>query len=195
MTPVMAKTAREKILEAALPLLVAHGRHGVTSEQIRAKAGVSNGSLFHAFPNKEAIAAALYVAAIESYQATVVAELNERRAASATIRALVKAHWDWLDDNELQARFLFGMGRANWSVETSRQTRGLNARMNAAFADWWAARAADVVDLEAEMAMAVLFGPSMTMMLSWLAGGAKPKGAAARLADAAVRSLVKGKSR
>lgn len=193
----MTKPAREKILEAALPLLVAHGLHGVTSEQIRVKAGVSNGSLFHAFANKEAIAATLYVSAIESYQAAVVAELNDARATGTTIRALICAHWAWLDANEQQARFLFGMGRANWSADTSRQTRALNERMNAAYAQWWSARTAagDVAEMTAEMAMAVMFGPSLTMMRSWLAGGAKPRGVAQKMSDAAVRSLVKGKSR
>ena len=54
---------------------------------------------------------------------------------------------------------------------------------------------ANTYPMTAEMAMAVMFGPSLTMMRSWLAGGAKPRGVAQKMSDAAVRSLVKGKSR
>jgi AcrR family transcriptional regulator len=49
----------DAIVEAAVRLLVEHGRLGVTTNAVAERAGVSIGSLYQYFPNKEAIFAAL----------------------------------------------------------------------------------------------------------------------------------------
>jgi AcrR family transcriptional regulator len=49
----------DAIVEAAGRLLVEHGRLGVTTNAVAERAGVSIGSLYQYFPNKEAIFAAL----------------------------------------------------------------------------------------------------------------------------------------
>jgi AcrR family transcriptional regulator len=190
----MVKTAREKILDAALPLFVDHGLAAVRTEDIRTAAGVSNGSLFHAFASKEAIAAALYVEAIASYQAALMDELDGARAAEATIRSLIRAHWAWIAANERKARFLFGMGRPDWNDDARFQTREMNVRLDAQFAEWWRSRvkSGEVLDLPPSTAGAILFGPSLTAMRAMLgsAQGKPPRGMANALADAAVRALI-----
>lgn len=45
-----SSSTRERLLEAAERLLEAHGTHGTGIQQIRTEAGVSHGSLYHAFP-------------------------------------------------------------------------------------------------------------------------------------------------
>jgi AcrR family transcriptional regulator len=49
----------DAIVEAAAQLLVEHGRAGVTTNAVAERAGVSIGSLYQYFPNKEAIFASL----------------------------------------------------------------------------------------------------------------------------------------
>jgi AcrR family transcriptional regulator len=59
---------RTRILKAALACFTADGYEQTTTARIRERSGVSNGTLFHHFPTKEAIADALYVQAMSSYQ-------------------------------------------------------------------------------------------------------------------------------
>jgi Bacterial regulatory proteins, tetR family len=59
---------RSRILDAALACFVKAGYAQTTIERIRERSGASNGALFHHFPTKEAIAAALYADAIASFQ-------------------------------------------------------------------------------------------------------------------------------
>src|SRR5579859_1074817 len=49
----------ETIMRAAARILVRHGYEGATTNRIAEAAGVSVGSLYQYFPNKEAIVAAL----------------------------------------------------------------------------------------------------------------------------------------
>ena len=57
-----------RILQAALACFVERGYEQTTVARVRERSGVSNGALFHHFPTKEAIADALYVEAMASYQ-------------------------------------------------------------------------------------------------------------------------------
>jgi AcrR family transcriptional regulator len=185
--------ARERILAAALPLFLEHGLANVRTETIREAAGVSNGSLFHAFPTKEAIAVALYVEAIGSYQGALLHELDPSRQAADVIRALVLAHWRWVAAHEAQARFLFEMGRPDWHAEAGARTRDLNTMLEAAYAAWWAqaVSAGAVQDVPLPAARAILLGPSMMALRHWLReGGRKPSAMARLFAEAAVRSLT-----
>jgi len=54
-----ARQTVDAIVEAAGQLLVEHGRIGVTTNAVAERAGVSIGSLYQYFPNKEAIFASL----------------------------------------------------------------------------------------------------------------------------------------
>jgi len=58
-------TSRDRILDAACDLFIAEGYEHTTVARIRAKSGVSNGTLFHHFPTKEAILDALYTDAMK----------------------------------------------------------------------------------------------------------------------------------
>ncbi len=49
----------KSVLDAAVQLLVAHGQQGLTTNRVAERAGVSIGSVYEYFPNKEAIIAVL----------------------------------------------------------------------------------------------------------------------------------------
>ena len=63
-----SEVTRARILDAALTSFLEAGYEQTTVALIRERSGVSNGALFHHFPTKEAIADALYVEAIASFQ-------------------------------------------------------------------------------------------------------------------------------
>jgi AcrR family transcriptional regulator len=65
----------DAILEASARVLVKHGFDGLTTNAVATAAGVSIGSLYQYFPNKEAIVAALIEHHLEQMNGAVLAEL------------------------------------------------------------------------------------------------------------------------
>ncbi|MDH5291940.1 MAG: TetR/AcrR family transcriptional regulator, partial [Acidimicrobiia bacterium] len=63
--PLPPEERRASIIEAVLPLLMEQGA-AVTSRQLAAAAGVSEGTIFNAFGDKEALLAAVLAAAVDT---------------------------------------------------------------------------------------------------------------------------------
>src|SRR5271167_1406596 len=97
-TPLLPRVnTRARILDTALACFLGAGYEQTTVAVIRERSGVSNGALFHHFPTKEAIADALYVDAIASFQEGLW-ELVRRRPRSlrAAVRGVVSHQLDWV---------------------------------------------------------------------------------------------------
>jgi AcrR family transcriptional regulator len=80
------------ILEATARLLVKHGFDGLTTNGVAEAAGVSIGSLYQYFPNKEALVAALIERHMEEMNAAVLGELTRVAALpmAQTVRAVIE---------------------------------------------------------------------------------------------------------
>ncbi len=191
----MTPSTHDRILQAALPLFVRRGIGPTRTEEICQDAGVSNGSLFHFFRNKDALAAALYVRAIASYQSALLAELDEKRPAAQTLAALIAAHWAWIGREELSARFLFAQGAPSWHPDAAKETEALNRSTQAAFAAWRSAPAqrAALTEIPEEAFTPVLLGPSMMATRLWLRApdADPPHHLVPPFTEAALRSLLK----
>ncbi|MDQ7246179.1 TetR/AcrR family transcriptional regulator [Dongia sedimenti] len=93
-----AKATVDAIMKAAAQVLIAEGYENATTARIAERAGVSIGSLYQYFPNKEALVAAL----IERHSDEIVATVDEALTATshetledgmrALIHAAVTAH-------------------------------------------------------------------------------------------------------
>ncbi len=93
-----SKAMVEAILEATIRVLIELGYEGATTIAIAARAGVSVGSLYQYFPNKESLVAALIerhvvelVACVDAALASV-GNAEPREGVRALIRAGVDAH-------------------------------------------------------------------------------------------------------
>jgi AcrR family transcriptional regulator len=75
-----SRTTVTAILDACACKLVRAGYAGLTTNHIAERAGVSIGTLYEYFPNREAIVAALAIRAFERQLATMRAALDEARA-------------------------------------------------------------------------------------------------------------------
>ncbi len=94
-TPVQARSGATVgvILEAAARILETEGFEGYTTNAIAARAGVSIGSLYQYFPNKDAVTAALVLADAEAFLARckAAAAAARDRSPDALIEALIGA--------------------------------------------------------------------------------------------------------
>ena len=194
----MAPDTKDRILGAALTLFLEQGMAATRIGQICKQGQVSNGSLFHFFPNKEAIGVALYVGAIASYQTALIGELAESRPPDKMLRALVLSHWDWVFAERPRARFLFLQGPPSWHPDADAQIQQHNVRAQAALAEWLNAPSQRTAlrDIPLDAFTPILLGPSMMATRAWLRAPDPPPTTlhVSLFADAAARSLLKDKS-
>ena len=165
-------TTRERILKSALVLFEAQGVDGTTVADIRKAAEVSNGSFFHAFPNKEALAIALYLTILEDYHAHMTAELYAETSAKEGISVLIRAHVAWVMDNKPAAHFLFDQARTEWLREGNAELRDRNEAFRDGLARWYIPRMSDgsLKRLPPEVLISQIIGPAQILCRRWLAG-------------------------
>ncbi|HEU4739594.1 MAG TPA: TetR/AcrR family transcriptional regulator [Solirubrobacterales bacterium] len=177
-------TRRETILEAALESLEAGG--GVTIESVRERSGASVGSIYHHFGDKDGIFGALYAQVLSGYQAGVLRILKSAPNAEDGIKALVRHHLRWVEQNPEQARFLLdGSARERAGEEVS----ALNKTLFAAIAAWVESQEA-IRSVRLDVFFVSVFGPAQALSRSWLAHqDGSLREAEDDLADAAWRAV------
>ncbi|BBX18800.1 TetR family transcriptional regulator [Mycolicibacterium duvalii] len=89
----------ERILDAGRQVLITHGYDGASTNRIAQAAGISPGSLYQYFPNKDAIAGAVIDRYSDQLSARVAASVAERLTLSAPdyVRESIAALLDALD--------------------------------------------------------------------------------------------------
>src|SRR5881275_2206803 len=100
-------TARERILAAARHRFAADGVYSATLEDVRRDAGVSVGAIYHHFPDKERLAEAVWLDALERYQAAFLAALEGSGSAREGVVAAVERHLAWVAAHRDDAALLF----------------------------------------------------------------------------------------
>ena len=188
--------ARTALLNAARAKLAEKGFATTSMDEIRRAAEVSNGSLFHHFPTKNALARALYIAALHDYQAAQTAVMAKARSARAGIEGMVAAHIDWVLADRVSARILVELRDStavegddvDWKVVNQAAFETLRA---------WIQRwvdAGEMIALPFDVWMAVVFAPVLQLTRGWALRPTQKVAPAVRraLADAAWAAVEKG---
>jgi AcrR family transcriptional regulator len=183
----MARATRDAILDAALPLFLARGYEATTVADVVRASGVSNGSVYHHFGAKEAIAGEVYVRALSDYQDGLLAALGPD--ARAGVEGMVAHHLGWIEDHPDEARFLLRF-RETCSPETEARLRSLNRAVLTRLRPWL--RRPELRPLPEEQAWALLLGPAQELGRWWLDGrlASSPRAAAGELGRAAWLALA-----
>lgn len=91
--------AREKLLKATIEVLVDRGYNGLTTKEVAARAGLSNGALVHHFGTKAdlimAATAFIYDRAIEKGRAVAQSERARRDPLDAFIVDCLSVYFEW----------------------------------------------------------------------------------------------------
>lgn len=164
---------RTRILDAALACFLEVGYEQTTIARIRGRSDVSNGSLFHRFPTKEAIADALYLESIADFQDGLWRLLAQRpRSLRAAVRGTIAHQIEWIEANVDRARFVYMRGTLEGETPGSAELEEMNRKLASAYQAWLrplvgsgAARPMSMLVLTA-----VVTGPTHAIARRWLAG-------------------------
>lgn len=122
----------DAILEATAQLLVEEGMARLSTNRIAKRAGVSVGTLYQYFPDKNAIVVALGEQTLDRqfrmFERDLLALLAEKTALEDQVRALVKGVMDQKRMEPELSRVLLtsgAVGTADWNQEWLRRQRAL----------------------------------------------------------------------
>ena len=182
-----ATDARGRLLQVARRRFAVDGALVPTLDDVRREAEVSVGALYHHFPDKPALAAAVYAQLISENQAGFLAMLRGHDTAEGGIRGGVAHHLRWVPDHRGEARLLLG------DRLDSAELRAANRDFFAAVGDWWRPHHTYGVlrPMRVGVTAALWLGPAQEFSRHWIAGGdAKmPREAAETFATAAWAAL------
>jgi AcrR family transcriptional regulator len=174
-------------MQTARRRFAADGAIAATLEEIRRDADVSVGALYHHFPDKPALAAAVYAEVMSEYQAGFVAMLREHATAEGGIRGGVTHHLRWVSAHRTEATLLLG------ARLDSAELRDANRAFFAVVRDWWRPHHSYGVlrPMQPGITAALWFGPAQEFSRYWLAGDhpQMPRGVTKTFADAAWKAL------
>jgi AcrR family transcriptional regulator len=179
--------ARVRLLDVARRRFAVDGAIAATLDEVRREADVSVGALYHHFPDKPALAAAVYAQVMAEYQAGFIAMLRQQASAESGIRGGVAHHLRWVAANRGEAALLLG------DRLDSAELRDSNREFFAAVRDWWRPHHnyGALRPMQVGITAALWFGPAQEFSRYWLAGDEPrmPRGVIKTFADAAWMAL------
>ncbi|HWP19236.1 MAG TPA: TetR/AcrR family transcriptional regulator [Burkholderiaceae bacterium] len=181
-------SARQALVEAARELFLEQGFQATSLEQVRLRAGVSNGSLYHHFPTKNHLARALYEATLADYHAAVLRAIDDDVPGQEGVRGLVLAHIAWVVRRPMHARVLHELRHTTAIAGMEPDWGALNAEAFARLRRWVEARQArgDLRAMPFAVWLALVFAPVLQLSARWAQeGNPVPLRLRALLADAA----------
>jgi AcrR family transcriptional regulator len=162
-----APDARDRLLQVARRRFAVDGALVPTLDEVRREAEVSVGALYHHFPDKSALAAAVYAQLIGEYQAGFVAMLRDHDTAESGIRGGVAYHLRWVTEHRGEASVLLG------DRLESAALRDANRDFFSAVRDWWRPHHTYGVlrPMRLGVTAALWLGPAQEYSRYWIAGG------------------------
>ncbi|ORA28825.1 TetR/AcrR family transcriptional regulator [Mycobacterium aquaticum] len=158
--------ARGRLLAVARRRFAADGALGPTLDEVRREAQVSVGALYHHFPDKSALAAAVYAQVMTEYQAVFLAALRDCDSAEEGIRAGVRQHLQWVAAHRGEVRLLLG------DRLDSQELQEANGVFFAAIRDWWRPHHTygALVAMQPGVTAALWLGPAQEYARYWITG-------------------------
>jgi AcrR family transcriptional regulator len=175
------------VLESARRRFATDGVLAATLDEIRRDAEVSVGALYHHFPDKPALAAAVYAQVMTEYQAGFVEMLRRHDTAEGGIRGGVAHHLRWVTDHRDEAALLLGDRPESLALADSNRAFFTDIR------NWWRPHHSygALRPMQGGVTAALWFGPAQEFSRYWIAGNEPrmPRGVVKTFAVAAWKAL------
>jgi AcrR family transcriptional regulator len=194
----MGTGRRDSIAQAALELFNRRGFDATSVQDICEASGASVGSIYHWFGNKNGIASALLVEALQSNLAATELSLQSVRTPKQAVAAVIRSVLTWATDHPGPATFVYaatvGPASEKHAADLAEVSHGWDALWKHHFDRWWESGA--LRRLPHDAFVSILLGPTHDYLRRWLNHQVSDPPAHHRdlLADAAWRSL-KGSTR
>jgi len=175
MEPATTQSGQERraaIIEAALESFLTQGVTATTLKEIQESSGSSNGSLYHFFQSKEALAGAVYADCSARHQRAFLEELGRHEDAETAVKGIVRMHLSWCVENPEMARFLATISEPAILEAAERELKDGNERFSAAVRDWWRPHVhyGALRPLTAAQSLALWLGPAQEWIRAWFLG-------------------------
>ena len=158
---------RDRLLQVAADVFLAHGLENSSMERVRQSAEVSNGSLYHHFPTKAQLADALYARALLDLHATLLKPIAGRAGTHFGVKGLVRSYVDWVLQNPGPARLLHELKPGGGSSSDWQQVNAGGMEM----LRQWVQRRVDAGEMRPmpfQAWVAVVFAPCLSLTPQWL---------------------------
>ncbi len=170
--PLPPQTTRARILETALECFLSSGYEQTSVARICERSGVSNGTLFHHFPTKEAIADALYLESIAEFQEGLWLLLAETpRSLREAVRGVIAHQVEWIEANVDRARFVYMRGTLDGDSPGYGELEEMNNRLAMAYRAFLEPllERGQVRPMSMLVLNAIVTGPTHALARRWLA--------------------------
>jgi AcrR family transcriptional regulator len=189
----MATETVERITAVALDLF-SQGYATTSMEEVRRQAEVSNGSLYHLFPSKAALAARLYCDGMIESQNGIIDALDITQDAQKGVRGAVAFQTSWVDSHTQLARLIY----ADWTddvLAAAAPSLDGPSRQYVRVVDRWLrdrVAAGELIDRPFAVLHALWLGPTQEYCRHWLRGRSRlrPRHVTDDLAGGAWRALA-----
>ena len=186
-------SSRAQILEASRELFIERGPGVVTTEDIRRRAGVSTGSLYHHFPNgKASLVGAVFEEALRRHHDGVLTVLAAHSDLADGLRAGCRHFVEWVEGDPGGARLLLSLEDLAGS-DLDATIGDIAGRFAERLAEWLTTTSGrDRESFPFELVFSVWIGPAKDYARSWLAGQVanSPTAMAEALSEAAVNGVL-----
>jgi len=178
------------IVEAALECFDEKGAD-MTIADVRKRASVSTGTLYHHFRDKEGLVAEIYRHLLRGYHGELTHRLGRFRTGRTFVTGIVRHFIDWVAANPRSARFLVEMRHAapvrTFDEGVRHDTAALLAVAEAPIEEFVAR--GEIRRLPKSLYAPLILGPAMMAVGQWVREGVAGVGHANVLAEAAWRAL------
>jgi len=158
------------LLDAATKVFLDHGFTAASMDLVRQQAGVSNGSLYHHYPTKAALADALYAYTLRDFHATLLIPLKAGATAESAVKGLIRAYVQWVVKHPERARLLHELRRTGDMTDAASERNAANAEAFGALAEWVQQKveAGEMREMPFPVWMALVFSPAMSLTQQWV---------------------------
>ena len=185
-----ATDARRRVIDAALEEIREHGWATTSMQRVRQRAGVSNGSLFHHFPTRTELEAAVLGRALADHHASMLDILARSRSTRGGVGNIVRGRFDWIAANPRLAILLLSSLPGELRQQVADVSSGERALFFEAVGDWFRSHGW-TGEPDLFVMLAIWLGPANELARNTMSlGAAPPSGSVVDvLADAAWHAL------
>lgn len=181
----------DRLLDAAAELLAGGGPAAVTMSGVARTAGAPSGSVYHRFPDRPALLAALWTRALRRFHNELLAVLSQGEPQES-IRRSARTSLEWARRNPRDAYILLTgakeLDERNWSEQARADTSQVNAALRDALTDLVESTGDTAPDGADRVLLAVVDLP-YAMIKRYLSTGQQIPDHAADLAEQAAAAL------